>query len=108
MAQHNQKGKRLEEITQKREQSTHKTWLFTCKQKNKRATEEISVTGKGDNKKLKSKNTVRKLVGALDDQHIKRTFADDEARVAKISEFFTSVLAQKQILCKKMTRARSG
>lgn len=93
MAQQNQKGKRLEKITQKREQSTHKTRQFKCKQKNKRATEEITVPG--DNKKLKSKNTVRKLVGALDDQHVKRSFTDDEARVAKISEFFASVLTQK-------------
>lgn len=53
------------------------------------------MPGKGDNKKLKSKNTVRKLVGALGDQHVKRSFTDDEARVAKIREFFTSVLKQK-------------
>lgn len=47
VAQQNQKGKRLEEITQKREQSIHKTRQLKCKQKNKRATEEISVPGKG-------------------------------------------------------------
>lgn len=50
---------------------------------------------KEDKKKLKSRNRVRKPVGALDGQHVKRTFTDDEARAAKISEFFTSVLTQK-------------
>lgn len=53
------------------------------------------MPGKGDNKKLKSKNTVRKLAGVLGDQHVKRSFTDDEARAAKIGEFFTSVLKQK-------------
>lgn len=50
---------------------------------------------KGDNKKLKSKNAVRKLVGGLSDQYAKRAFTDHEARAAKISEFFTSFLTQK-------------
>lgn len=88
MAQHNQKRKRLEEITQKREQSTHKTRL--CSDVNRKIRElqkkEVCLE-KGDNKNLKSKNTVRKLVGALVDQHVKSTFTDDEARAAKTMNF---------------------
>lgn len=81
-----------------REQSTNKTWQVKCKQKNKSYRRMEVCLAKGDNKKLfkelKSRNTGRKLVGPLDDQHVKRTVTDDEARVAKISEDLGQILWQ--------------